>query len=117
MAAVDWQATIGQGYAYRFSTLGTLIRGHWPEGYTSLVVSLKQSGVPFAWDPVGAIVMSIPVALVLAAARRRPHRHPRARPRPLAPVAAPGAQRPAAACTSSWTKRSFSIAGGLSANG
>jgi hypothetical protein len=67
LAALDWQATIGQGYAYRFSTLGTLIQGYWPEGYMSLVVSLKQSGVPFAWDPVGAIVMSIPVALVLAA--------------------------------------------------
>ena len=65
-AGVDWQATIGQGYAYRFGTLGSLIQGHWPEGYTSLVVSLKQSGVPWAWDPVGAVVLSIPVALVLA---------------------------------------------------
>ncbi|HVH03786.1 MAG TPA: hypothetical protein VM891_12730 [Amaricoccus sp.] len=66
-AGVDWQATIGQGYAYRFGTLGGLLQNHWPEGYTSLAVSLKQSGVPWAWDPIGAIVMSVPVALVLAA--------------------------------------------------
>jgi len=66
-AAADWLATIGQGYAYRFGTLGSLIQGIWPEGYTSLVVSLKASGVPYAWDPVGAVVMSLPVALVLAA--------------------------------------------------
>ena len=65
-AVIDWQATIGQGYAYRFGTLGSLIQGYWPEGYVRLVVSLKQSGIPCAWDPVGAIVMSVPVALVLA---------------------------------------------------
>jgi hypothetical protein len=68
LAAVDWQATIAQGYAYRFSTLGTMIQGYWPEGYVRLVVGLKQSRVPYLWDPVGAILMSLPVALVLATA-------------------------------------------------
>jgi hypothetical protein len=66
LAVVDWQATIGQGYAYRFSTLGTMIQGYWPEGYVRLVVSLKASRVPYLWDPIGAIVMSLPVSLVLA---------------------------------------------------
>jgi hypothetical protein len=66
-AAIDWQATIAEGYAYRFSTVGSVISGQWPESYARLVESLKQSGVPGAWDPVGAIVMSIPVALALAA--------------------------------------------------
>jgi hypothetical protein len=66
-AAVDWQATIGQGYAYRFETVGGMIRDHWPEGYTRLVVGLKASGLPWAWDPIGAIVLWIPVAIVLAA--------------------------------------------------
>ena len=51
LAVVDWQATIGQGYAYRFSTLGSLIQGYWPEGYARLVVSLKQSGVPYRLGP------------------------------------------------------------------
>jgi hypothetical protein len=65
-AAVDWQATIGQGYAYRFGTFGSLLKDYWPEGHMRLVVGLKASGVPWAWDPVGAVVMSIPVALILA---------------------------------------------------
>ena len=43
-----------------------MIQGYWPEGYVRLVVSLKQSRIPYLWDPVGAIVMSLPVALVLA---------------------------------------------------
>ena len=66
-AAIDWQTTIAEGYAYRFSTIGSVISRHWPESYARLVESLKQSGVPGAWDPVGAIVMAIPVALALAA--------------------------------------------------
>ena len=66
-AGVDWQATIGAGYAFRLGTLGGLVSGHWPENYASLVESLQRSGVPFAWDPVGAMLMSLPVALVLAA--------------------------------------------------
>ena len=66
-AAIDWQATIAEGYAYRFSTIGSVISRHWPENYARFVESLQQSGVPGAWNPVGALVMSIPVALALAA--------------------------------------------------
>ncbi len=66
-AGVDWQATIGRGYAYRPGTIGGMISGRWPEQYAHLVDSLVRSGVPFAWKPVGAFVMSLPVALVLAA--------------------------------------------------
>jgi hypothetical protein len=64
---VDWQATIGAGYAFRPGTLGGLIAHRWPEDYRNLVESLQASGVPFAWNPVGAFVLSLPVALVLAA--------------------------------------------------
>jgi hypothetical protein len=66
-AGADWQATIGQGYAYRFGSLGGLFSRHWPEHYAQLVESLERSGVPYAWNPVGAMVMSLPVALMLAA--------------------------------------------------
>ena len=66
-AGVDWQATIGQGYAFRLGT-------HRQPDLQALAGAirqprrgLKQSGVPFAWDPVGAILMSMPLALVLAA--------------------------------------------------
>ena len=66
-AAVDWNSTIGAGYAYRLDTLGGMISGYWPENYAQLVDSLQRSGVPFAWNPVGAFVMSVPVALLLVA--------------------------------------------------
>ena len=64
---VDWQATIGVGYAFRPGTVGGLIAHHWPDDYQNLVASLQSSGVPFAWNPVGAFVLSLPVALLLAA--------------------------------------------------
>ena len=65
--AADWGATISQGYAFRTGTLGGLILAHWPGNYAQLVDSLQRSGVPFAWNPVGALVMSIPLALLFAA--------------------------------------------------
>lgn len=65
---VDWQATIGAGYAFRPGTIGGLIADHWPEDYFNLVTSLQASGVPFLWDPVGAFLLSLPVAIILAAA-------------------------------------------------
>ena len=64
---VDWQATIAVGYAFRPGTIGSLIAHHWPEDYQNLVASLQSSGVPFAWNPVGAFVLSLPIALILAA--------------------------------------------------
>jgi hypothetical protein len=67
LAGIDWQATIGQGYAYRFSTLGTMLQGYWPEGYFRLVAGLKASRIPYLWDPIGAIVLSIPVSIFLGA--------------------------------------------------
>ena len=60
----DWQATIGQGYAYRFGTLGGLMSGRWPTTYAHLVETLQHGAVPFAWNPVGAVLMSVPLALV-----------------------------------------------------
>jgi hypothetical protein len=66
-AGLDWQATIAQGYAYRFATPGGLISAAWPRNYAALVEGLERSGVPYAWNPVGALVMSLPIALVLAA--------------------------------------------------
>ena len=66
-AVLDWQATIGQGYAYRFGTFDTLLSGLWPEPYGRFVAGLGQSRLPWAWDPVGALVLSMPVAPVLAA--------------------------------------------------
>ena len=36
------------------------------DNYARLVQSLQTSGMPCAWDPVGAIVLSLPVAVALA---------------------------------------------------
>jgi hypothetical protein len=66
-AAADWQATIAEGYAYRFGSLGALVSGRWPDGHASLVAALQRSPLPWAWDPVGAFLLSLPVALVLLA--------------------------------------------------
>lgn len=66
-AGVDWQATIGEGYAFRPASVGQVIAGMWPEDYASFVERLHQSGIPYAWDPLGALFMSLPLALVLVA--------------------------------------------------
>ena len=59
-AVVDWNATIGTGYAYRFGTLGDLVGGWWPEETARVVSGLRDSGIAWAWDPVGALVLSLP---------------------------------------------------------
>ncbi len=65
-AGADWQATIGNGYAYRLGTIGNVLSAHWPDKYARLIDNLGHSGVPYAWNPIGAFVMSLPLALVLA---------------------------------------------------
>lgn len=65
-ALVDWQATIGNGYAYRFTSIGVMMQNAWPDEFESMKVFWRSSGVPYAWDPVGATVMAVPVAAVLA---------------------------------------------------
>ena len=85
-AVVDWMATIGEGYAYRFGTVGGVAGDRWPETVGGFVAGLQASGPVWAWDPVGAFVLSLPVAPVLAAigagswiARERPAGRARAR--------------------------------------
>jgi len=62
-AAVDWHATIGAGYAYRPGTFGGLASSYWPTAYARMVDTLQHGAVPYAWNPLGAVFMSIPVAL------------------------------------------------------
>jgi len=65
LAAFDWQATIGAGYAYRSASLGELVAGRWPEATAAMVAALRGGG--WLWDPVGAFLLSLPVAPLLAA--------------------------------------------------
>lgn len=66
-AAADWMSTIGEGYAYRFGTAGGFAGDHWPDAVGRLVGGLRSMGPSWAWDPVGAFVLSLPVAPLLAA--------------------------------------------------
>ncbi len=66
LAVVDWQATIGQGYAYRPGTLGGMIAARWPNAHASMIATLQAGGR--LWHPVGSFVLALPVALVLLAA-------------------------------------------------
>lgn len=85
-AAVDWQATLGQGYAYRFGSLGGLVDDRWPGATGRLAGTVQAWGPGWAWDPVGAFVLSLPLAPLLATiaaafwfTRARPGRRARAR--------------------------------------
>ena len=64
-AAADWHATIGSGYAYKFTDIGTMFANASPDKFESMKVFWRSSGVPYAWDPVGASIMALPVVVVL----------------------------------------------------
>ena len=62
-AALDWRATIGEGYAYRLTSIDAALAGGWPEGWGRITEAAKANGL---WDPVGAALTSVPLALVPA---------------------------------------------------
>lgn len=53
-AVADWQATIGQGYAYRFASIETVLAGIWP--------GVGEQGL---WEPVGASIGWLPLTPIL----------------------------------------------------
>jgi hypothetical protein len=65
-AVIDWQATIGEGYAYRLTSIGAALEAAAPEGYARSVEAIRGT-VPWLWDPVGATLARIPVTLALLA--------------------------------------------------
>jgi hypothetical protein len=64
-AGLDWQATIGAGYAYRLASIGKAIGNAWPESYADFVAGGERSRIPFVWDPVGETLLALPLAAVL----------------------------------------------------
>lgn len=58
-AVVDWQATIAQGYAYRFASIETVLAETWP----GLMSAVEPPGW---WEQIGATLGSLPLSLVLA---------------------------------------------------
>ena len=65
-AVADWNATIGLGYAYRLTPIGQVIADAAPEAYARLMASWRGTGIPYLWDPVGRVLMALPMALALA---------------------------------------------------
>lgn len=63
-AALDWGATIGEGYAYRLTSIDGALANTWPDRWAGIVEAAKANGL---WDPVGATLTAMPLALVLAA--------------------------------------------------
>jgi hypothetical protein len=63
-AALDWRATIGEGFALRLTSIGGALANTWPERWGGIVEAARANGL---WDPVGATVTALPLALVLAA--------------------------------------------------
>jgi hypothetical protein len=62
---IDWRATIGEGYAYRLKSIGTVAEASFPETYRDLTALASKLSF---WDPVGVTILSLPLALVLLAA-------------------------------------------------
>lgn len=65
-AWADWQGTIAQGYAYKLTTIEQTMTRMWEGPFTSFVQGWQAIRIPFIWDPLGMILMGLPVALLLA---------------------------------------------------
>jgi hypothetical protein len=65
-AWMDWQATIGQGYAYRLKPIGQVLAETWPSSFGRFLDNLQHSGVPLLWDPLAAGFFAFPLALIAA---------------------------------------------------
>lgn len=65
-AWIDWQATIGEGYAYRLTPIQPALAEIAPGPAARLFDAWRSTTIPYLWDPIGATVASLPAALVLA---------------------------------------------------
>ncbi len=44
-AVLDWQATIGAGYAYRLASIDQVLAATWPERWPALVAEAEARGL------------------------------------------------------------------------
>lgn len=63
---LDWQATIGEGYAFRLKSIGAVLSDLYPDAHDGLVRFLQNTGISWLWDPVATTILWLPLALVLA---------------------------------------------------
>ncbi len=59
-AWIDWQATIGAGYAYRLTSIGAALERAAPERHAALV-GTGEGGLAWLWSPI----LALPLALTL----------------------------------------------------
>lgn len=65
-AFLDWQATIGEGYAFRPKSIGAVLSDSFPTAHDAIVKFLQSTGISWLWDPVGTTILWLPLSLVLA---------------------------------------------------
>lgn len=62
---LDWEATLGAGYAFRFTSIGSAIAEAYPEVFFTMANALKGGPLDILWDPVATTLLAMPLALVL----------------------------------------------------
>jgi hypothetical protein len=65
-AAIDWQATIAQGYAYRLASVDEVLRTSLPQTHRSLTTGMQAIGIPWLWDPIALFLLALPLAIIPA---------------------------------------------------
>ncbi len=70
-AAADWQSTIGQGYAYRFTTFGQALAENWPTRFGTAVASARPAMGWLSAIPIAATLLVLAGLLWLSRPRRR----------------------------------------------
>jgi hypothetical protein len=63
---IDWQDTLGQGYAFRMASVERVLSEAAPRTYANGVAMIQGLGVPWLWDPIGKFCVGAPLALVPA---------------------------------------------------
>jgi hypothetical protein len=63
-AALDWRATIGEGYAYRFTSIGRALEAALPDLHDR-IAGLAAGSDGAWWGPAVAGLLALPLALVL----------------------------------------------------
>ncbi|MCB1351622.1 MAG: hypothetical protein KDK03_02665 [Rhodobacteraceae bacterium] len=65
-AWIDWQATIGEGYAFRLASIDRVFAENAPGSHAKVVSILQNFGPDWLWDPVFTTLFSLPLALIPA---------------------------------------------------
>jgi hypothetical protein len=62
---IDWQATIGAGYPFRMTSIGSALETAGPDRFAALVAAGEASTVPWIWDPLATTLLALPLSLLL----------------------------------------------------